>query len=128
MLEFKISGTTTKDNILTSPYIVNIHEMTYTETKGIWTIKMTVDDLHKVLADIETSLEVLPEVLNKDYFNTYNTFPAPQVILTYGTPYRYTEKITSNVLTIINKNEKKFTLPPQNAWNCSPPKSTKQRE
>eukprot|EP00957_Ditylum_brightwellii_P169324 12887092-Ditylum_brightwellii.AAC.1 len=62
MLEFKIRGTTVKDNILTSPYIVDIHETTYTETKGIWTKELTVKDLHKVLADVETSLKVLPEV------------------------------------------------------------------
>eukprot|EP00957_Ditylum_brightwellii_P166995 12713122-Ditylum_brightwellii.AAC.1 len=61
MLDFKISGTTVRDNILASPYIVNIHEMTYTETKGIWTIEMMVEDLHKVLMDTETYLEVLPE-------------------------------------------------------------------
>eukprot|EP00957_Ditylum_brightwellii_P018031 1358903-Ditylum_brightwellii.AAC.1 len=61
MFDFKISGTTVKDNIHTSPYIINIHETTYTETKGIWTIEMMVEDLHKVLKDVETSLEVIPE-------------------------------------------------------------------
>eukprot|EP00957_Ditylum_brightwellii_P042074 3187029-Ditylum_brightwellii.AAC.1 len=40
MLDFKISGTTVKDNILTSPYIINIHKSIYTGTKGIWTIEM----------------------------------------------------------------------------------------
>eukprot|EP00957_Ditylum_brightwellii_P069807 5300729-Ditylum_brightwellii.AAC.1 len=77
MLEFKISGTTIKDNILTSPYIVNIHETTCTQTKGTWTIESTVEDLHKELVDAETSLEVLPEVSREDYFNTYDGFPAP---------------------------------------------------
>eukprot|EP00957_Ditylum_brightwellii_P041877 3171687-Ditylum_brightwellii.AAC.1 len=109
MLEFKFIRTTAKDNILMSSYIVDIHEMTYTETKGIWTIESTVEDLNKVLADIESSLEVLPEVLSKEYFNIYNAFPSPQVIPTYGTTYRYIEQITSNVFTVINENKKKLT-------------------
>eukprot|EP00957_Ditylum_brightwellii_P137618 10491816-Ditylum_brightwellii.AAC.1 len=128
MLEFKISGMTVKDNILTSPYIVDIHKTIYTETKGIWTIELMVDNLHKVLVDVETSFEVLPEVLSKDYFSTYNAFSVPQVILTYGTAYRYTEQIMSNVLTITNENKKKFTTPPQNAWNHGPSKTPKQRD
>eukprot|EP00957_Ditylum_brightwellii_P102527 7813799-Ditylum_brightwellii.AAC.1 len=77
MLDFKITGMTVKDNILTSPYIVDIHETTYTETKGIWTIKTIVEDPHKALADVELSLEVIPEVLSEEHFNTYNVFPAP---------------------------------------------------
>eukprot|EP00957_Ditylum_brightwellii_P136078 10378216-Ditylum_brightwellii.AAC.1 len=127
MLEFKISRTAVKDNILASPYIIGIHEATYTETKGIWTIEPIVDDPHKALVDVETSLEVLLEVLSEEYFNTYDAFPAPQVIPTYGTTYRYTEQITSNVLTVINENKKKFTSPPQNACNCGPPKTFNQR-
>eukprot|EP00957_Ditylum_brightwellii_P032337 2449517-Ditylum_brightwellii.AAC.1 len=128
MLEFKISGTAVKDNILTPPYIDNIHETTYTETKGIWMIELIVEDLCKALVDVETSLNVLPEVLSKDHFNTYNVFPAAQVIPTYGTTYRYTEQITSNVLTIINENEKKSTTPPHNVWNCGLPKTFNHRD
>eukprot|EP00957_Ditylum_brightwellii_P122630 9351810-Ditylum_brightwellii.AAC.1 len=128
MLDFKISGMTVKDNILTSPYIIDIHEITYIKTKGIWTIDTMVEDLHKALKGVETPLEVLPEVLSEEYFNTCHVFPAPQVIPTYSTPYRYTEQIASNALSIINENEKKFITPPQNAWNQGPPKSNKQRE
>eukprot|EP00957_Ditylum_brightwellii_P144713 11024243-Ditylum_brightwellii.AAC.1 len=105
-----------------SPYIIDIHEITYTEIKGIWTIESTVQDLHKTLANVETSLKVLPEVLTKEYFNTYDVFPAPRVIPTYGTTYRYTAQITPNVLTIINENEKELTTPPQNVWNHGPGK------
>eukprot|EP00957_Ditylum_brightwellii_P002592 198950-Ditylum_brightwellii.AAC.1 len=89
---------------------------------------MAVEDLYKTLKDIESSLEVFPEVLSEEYFNTYDEFPAPLVILTYSTSYRYTEQTMSNVLTIINENEKKFITPPQNMWNRGPPKSNKQRE
>eukprot|EP00957_Ditylum_brightwellii_P193214 14711923-Ditylum_brightwellii.AAC.1 len=49
MLDFKISSTTVKDNILTSPYIINVNEIMYTKTKGIWTINSTVEDIHKML-------------------------------------------------------------------------------
>eukprot|EP00957_Ditylum_brightwellii_P054943 4163911-Ditylum_brightwellii.AAC.1 len=83
MLEFKISRSRVKDYILMSLYTADINETTYTETKGVWTIELTVKDLHKELVDIETSLKVLPGVLSKEYFNTYNKFPAPRVIPTY---------------------------------------------
>ena len=53
MLHFKISRTTVKDNILMPPYIVNIHKTTYTESKGIGTMELTVEDLHKALADVK---------------------------------------------------------------------------
>eukprot|EP00957_Ditylum_brightwellii_P001216 95384-Ditylum_brightwellii.AAC.1 len=61
-----------------SPYIIDIHETAYIESKGIWTIESTVKDLYKALADVETSLKVLPEVSSKDYLNTYDDFLAPQ--------------------------------------------------
>eukprot|EP00957_Ditylum_brightwellii_P153858 11710905-Ditylum_brightwellii.AAC.1 len=81
-----------------------------------------VEDLHQALADVETSLAVLLDALGEEYFNKYDAFLASRVIPTYGTTYRYTEHITSDVLNIINENEKKFTTPPNNAWNRGPPK------
>jgi hypothetical protein len=100
----------------------------FTINKGIWIIETTVEDLHKALVNVETSLEVLPDVLDAEYFNEFEAFPAPQVIPTYGTTYRYTEHITFNVSTSINENEKKYTSPPSNAWSRGPPKVTKQAE
>ena len=38
MLNAKVSGKTVRDNILLSPFIVDMHPMIYTESKGIWTI------------------------------------------------------------------------------------------
>eukprot|EP00957_Ditylum_brightwellii_P159804 12163639-Ditylum_brightwellii.AAC.1 len=98
-----------------SLFITHIHKITFTINKGIWTIETTVDDLHKALVDVETSLEVLPDMLDAEYFNKVEVFPAPWVIPMYGTTYKHTVQITSNVSTIINENEKKYTSPPSNA-------------
>eukprot|EP00957_Ditylum_brightwellii_P033401 2530518-Ditylum_brightwellii.AAC.1 len=62
MLNVEVSGKTVRDNILLSPFIVDMHPMVYTDPKGIWTIESTVDDLYKALQDVETSLKVLPSV------------------------------------------------------------------
>eukprot|EP00957_Ditylum_brightwellii_P022454 1694592-Ditylum_brightwellii.AAC.1 len=100
----------------------------FTTSKGIWTIETTVEDLHKVLADVKALLEVLPDVLDSEYFNKFEAFPAPRVIPTYGTTYKYTEQITSNVPTLISENEKKYTSPSSNAWSRGLPKAIKQVE
>eukprot|EP00957_Ditylum_brightwellii_P206970 15350870-Ditylum_brightwellii.AAC.1 len=111
-----------------SPIIADINETTFTINKGIWTIETTMEDLHKALADVEKSLEVLPDVSDAEYFNKFEAFPALQMIPTYGTTYKYTEHITSNVPTIINENEKKYTSPSSNDWSRGPPKAIKQEE
>eukprot|EP00957_Ditylum_brightwellii_P038164 2885662-Ditylum_brightwellii.AAC.1 len=60
-----------------SLFIVDIHEITYATSKGIWTIESTVEDLCKALANLETSLVVLPDVPSEEYFNKYDAFLAP---------------------------------------------------
>eukprot|EP00957_Ditylum_brightwellii_P176025 13403745-Ditylum_brightwellii.AAC.1 len=67
-------------------------------------------------------------MLDTEYFNKFEAFPALRRIPMYGTTYKYTEQITSNVSTIMNENEKKYTSPPSNAWSRGPPKATKQLE
>eukprot|EP00957_Ditylum_brightwellii_P108886 8306677-Ditylum_brightwellii.AAC.1 len=57
MLEQAVSESTVKENILMSLFIVNIHKTMFTINKGIQTIETTVEDLHKALADVKTSLE-----------------------------------------------------------------------
>eukprot|EP00957_Ditylum_brightwellii_P111881 8532907-Ditylum_brightwellii.AAC.1 len=61
-----------------SSFIADIHKTTFTINKGIWTIETTVEDLHKALADVKTLLEALPDVLDAEYFNKFEAFPAPQ--------------------------------------------------
>eukprot|EP00957_Ditylum_brightwellii_P165867 12628376-Ditylum_brightwellii.AAC.1 len=46
VLSVEISGKTVHKNILESPYVVDMHEMTYIDDKGIWTIETTKDTLH----------------------------------------------------------------------------------
>eukprot|EP00957_Ditylum_brightwellii_P178771 13617364-Ditylum_brightwellii.AAC.1 len=111
-----------------SSFTADIHEATFTTYKSIWTIETTVENLHKALAEVKTSLEVLPDMLDAEYLNKFEAFPALQVIPTYGTTYKYTEQITSNVSTAIHENEKKYTSPPSNAWSRGPPKATKHAE
>eukprot|EP00957_Ditylum_brightwellii_P142045 10822401-Ditylum_brightwellii.AAC.1 len=109
MLEQEVLESTVKENILMSPFIADIHEATFR------TIEKTVEDLDKVLADVETLLEVLPDVFVVEYFNKFEAFPALWVIPTYGTTYKYTEQITSNVSTVINE-KRKTSLLHQSQW------------
>eukprot|EP00957_Ditylum_brightwellii_P056628 4292447-Ditylum_brightwellii.AAC.1 len=62
MLNVEANRKTVRDNILLSPFIMDMHPMVYTESKGIWTIESTMDDQYKALQDIEASLKVLPSV------------------------------------------------------------------
>ena len=72
MLNVDVSGKTAQDNILMSPFIVDMHPTVYTDSKGIWTIESTVEDLHKVLQDVKTCLSILPSVVPDKYFETYS--------------------------------------------------------
>eukprot|EP00957_Ditylum_brightwellii_P061768 4687013-Ditylum_brightwellii.AAC.1 len=78
MLNVEVSGKTVRDNILLSPFIVDMHPTVYTGSKGIWTIESTVEDLYKALQDVETSLEVLPSVVPEDFFSKYPVFHMPR--------------------------------------------------
>eukprot|EP00957_Ditylum_brightwellii_P162152 12345929-Ditylum_brightwellii.AAC.1 len=71
MLDVNVSGKMVTDNILMSLFIVDMHLTVYSELKGIWTIKSTVEDLHKVLQDMETSLSALLSVVPDEYFEKY---------------------------------------------------------
>eukprot|EP00957_Ditylum_brightwellii_P026591 2011180-Ditylum_brightwellii.AAC.1 len=110
-----------------SPFIVDIHQPKFTDTKGIWMIKTTKEGLYKAIQDVETLLELLPDILLNELFNLYNTFPAPRVIPSYGTLYLYTEKVTSNVATVLNNEDTTHSKSPTNAWNCGPPLMSSQQ-
>eukprot|EP00957_Ditylum_brightwellii_P150590 11466796-Ditylum_brightwellii.AAC.1 len=77
MLNVKVSGKTVQDNVLPSPFIVDMHLIVYTDSKGIWTIESTEEDLYKALQDVETSLSVLPSMVPEEYFAKYSAFPVP---------------------------------------------------
>eukprot|EP00957_Ditylum_brightwellii_P180939 13785246-Ditylum_brightwellii.AAC.1 len=83
MLNVKVSGKMVRDNILLSPLIVDMHLTVYTNSKGIWTIESTVEDLYKALQDDEMSLEVLPSVVPEEFFSKYPVLPMPRVIPQY---------------------------------------------
>eukprot|EP00957_Ditylum_brightwellii_P076881 5843609-Ditylum_brightwellii.AAC.1 len=100
-----------------SPFIVGMHLLVYTDSKGIWMIESTVEDLHIALKDVETSLSILPSVVPGEYFETYSAFPVPRVIPQYINSYKYTAKIMSNVSNNVNNDEKSYVAPMQNAWN-----------
>eukprot|EP00957_Ditylum_brightwellii_P177419 13513673-Ditylum_brightwellii.AAC.1 len=106
-----------------SPFIVDMHPLIYTDSKGIWTLESTVEDLHELPQDVGTSLSVLPLVVLDEYFETYSAFLVPHVIPQYGNSYKYTSKITSSVSNDVNNNEKSYVAPLQNAWNRGPPKT-----
>eukprot|EP00957_Ditylum_brightwellii_P157623 11996696-Ditylum_brightwellii.AAC.1 len=106
-----------------SPFIVDMHPMVYTDSKRIWAIESTAEDLYKVLQDVETSLSVLPSVVPKEYFNKYSAFPVPHVIAQYGNLYKYTTKTMSSVSNDADNDEKSYVAPPRNAWNRGPPKT-----
>eukprot|EP00957_Ditylum_brightwellii_P166394 12666420-Ditylum_brightwellii.AAC.1 len=100
-----------------SPFIVDMHLTVYTDSKGIWTIESTVEDLHKALQDVKTSLSALPLVVPDEYFETYSALPVPGAIPQYGNSYKYTAKFTSSVSNDVNNDEKSYVAPPRNAWN-----------
>eukprot|EP00957_Ditylum_brightwellii_P193030 14697037-Ditylum_brightwellii.AAC.1 len=128
MFEQEVPESTVKENVFMSPFIADVHKTMFTANKGIGSIETTVEDLHKALAYVEILLDALPDVLDAEYFNKFKAFPALQVISMYGTTYRYTEHIISNVSTVINENEKKYTSPPSNVWTRGPAKAAKQVE
>eukprot|EP00957_Ditylum_brightwellii_P138829 10582333-Ditylum_brightwellii.AAC.2 len=105
-----------------SPFIVDIHQTKFTETKGIWMIETTKEVLHKASQDVEVSLALLSEILPTELFNGYGAFPSPRVILSYGTPYSYTKRIISNTSAALNNEDKMHSKPPTNAWNQGPPR------
>eukprot|EP00957_Ditylum_brightwellii_P067688 5137800-Ditylum_brightwellii.AAC.1 len=59
MLNVEVSRKTVWDNILLLLFIVDMHPTVYTESKGIWTIESTVEDMHRALQDVNTLLKVL---------------------------------------------------------------------
>eukprot|EP00957_Ditylum_brightwellii_P209697 15362823-Ditylum_brightwellii.AAC.1 len=69
MLHHGISEKSVKESTLMSPFIVDIHQTKFTDTKGIWMIKITKEDLHKAIQDIEMLLALLPEILLNKLFN-----------------------------------------------------------
>eukprot|EP00957_Ditylum_brightwellii_P131131 10001621-Ditylum_brightwellii.AAC.1 len=77
MLNVKVSGKKVRDNILLSPFIVDMHLTIYTDSKGIRTIESTAEDLYKALQDVKTYLKVLPSVVPEDFFSKYPAFPTP---------------------------------------------------
>eukprot|EP00957_Ditylum_brightwellii_P025494 1926896-Ditylum_brightwellii.AAC.1 len=90
MLNVDVSGKIVQDNILMSTFIVDMHLLVYTDSKGIWTTEPTSEDSYKAPQDVDTSLSVLPSVIPDKYFNTYSAFPVPHVIPQYGNSYKYT--------------------------------------
>ena len=74
MLNVEVSGKTVRDNILLSPFIVDMHPTVYTESKGICTIESTVEDLHRALQDVETSVKVLPTVVPEGFSQNIKRF------------------------------------------------------
>jgi hypothetical protein len=100
-----------------------MHLTVYTDSKGIWTIESTVEDLYKVLQDVKTSLKVLPSVVPEEFFFKYPAFSAPQVIPQYGNLYKYTTKSTASVSHDVNNDDKSYVVPPRNVWNRGPPKT-----
>eukprot|EP00957_Ditylum_brightwellii_P082089 6242119-Ditylum_brightwellii.AAC.1 len=123
MLNVDVSRKTVQDDILMSLFIMDMHPTVYTDSKGIWAIESTVEDLHKVLQDVKTSLSVLPSVVLDEYFNAYSAFSVPLVIPQYRSSYKYTAKIMSSVSNNVNNDEKSYVAPPQNTWNRGLPKT-----
>eukprot|EP00957_Ditylum_brightwellii_P192236 14632998-Ditylum_brightwellii.AAC.1 len=80
MLNVKVSGKTVRDNISLPPFIVDMHPTVYMESKGIWTIESTMDNLYRALQDVKTSLKVLPSTVREELFSKYQAFTMPQVI------------------------------------------------
>eukprot|EP00957_Ditylum_brightwellii_P029048 2194646-Ditylum_brightwellii.AAC.1 len=78
MLNVEVNRKTVRDNILLSPVIINMHPTVYMESKGIWTIESTVEDLHRALQDVEAYLKVLPTMVPEEFFSKYQAFPMPQ--------------------------------------------------
>eukprot|EP00957_Ditylum_brightwellii_P209384 15361537-Ditylum_brightwellii.AAC.1 len=80
MSNVEVIGKTVRDNILLSPFIVDMYPMVYTDSKGIWTIESTVDDLYRALQDVKTPCKVLPSMVPEQFFSKYPAFPMPRVI------------------------------------------------
>eukprot|EP00957_Ditylum_brightwellii_P144295 10993501-Ditylum_brightwellii.AAC.1 len=123
MLNVDVSRKTVRDNILLSPFVVDMHPTVFTDSKGVWTIESTVDNLYKTLQDVETSLKVLTSVVPEELFSKYPVFPMPQVIPQYGNSYKYTNKMTVSISHDINSNDLSSVAPPRNAWNRGSPKT-----
>eukprot|EP00957_Ditylum_brightwellii_P006143 464755-Ditylum_brightwellii.AAC.1 len=68
MLNVKVSRKTVQDNILLFPFIVDTYLTAYTDSKGIWAIESTAEDLYKALQDVETSLKALPSMVPENFF------------------------------------------------------------
>eukprot|EP00957_Ditylum_brightwellii_P202368 15329831-Ditylum_brightwellii.AAC.2 len=122
MLNVDVNRKTVQDSIVMFPFIVDVHLAIYTDSKGIWMIDSTAEDLYKVLQDIGTSLSVLPSVVPDEYFDTYSAFPAPCVIPQYCSSYKYTTKIMSSIYNM-NNDKKSYVTPLRNAWNRGLPKT-----
>eukprot|EP00957_Ditylum_brightwellii_P186462 14196668-Ditylum_brightwellii.AAC.1 len=65
ILNVNVSRKTVRENILLSPFIMDMHLMVYADSKGIWTTESTAEDLYKVLKDAETSLKVLTSLVQE---------------------------------------------------------------
>eukprot|EP00957_Ditylum_brightwellii_P039644 2999064-Ditylum_brightwellii.AAC.1 len=117
MLSHSLSRKLVKENILASPFIIDLHQTKFTNNKDIWTIKTTKVDLHQVIKDMETSLEVLVDALLKEMFNKFNVYPKPRTVPEYGTSYSYTARITSSILSMVNDEKKNYSKLPPNVWS-----------
>eukprot|EP00957_Ditylum_brightwellii_P060596 4601072-Ditylum_brightwellii.AAC.1 len=68
VLNVEISEKAVCENILESPYVVDMHKTPYTNDKGIWTIEMAKDTLHQAMSEINKGTEVLQDILPDEYF------------------------------------------------------------
>eukprot|EP00957_Ditylum_brightwellii_P191761 14598304-Ditylum_brightwellii.AAC.1 len=120
MLEVIVSNKTVKENMLMSPYIVDMHPSICAASKGIWTIKTTQKNLHKAIEDVELAIQALPSAVPDEYFEKFDAFPLPIVISLHGNSYKYTTQITKNV-SIPSNDDKEYAFLPKNAWSRGPP-------
>eukprot|EP00957_Ditylum_brightwellii_P048332 3668086-Ditylum_brightwellii.AAC.1 len=127
MLSHDVSRKSVKENTLVSPFIIDLHQTTFTNKKFIWIIKMTKEDLHQAIKEIETSLKALVGVFPKEMFNKIDAYPKPRIIPEYGISYSYTAHTISNMLTTVNDEKKNYSKLPPNTWSQGPPKTTTQK-
>eukprot|EP00957_Ditylum_brightwellii_P156653 11922887-Ditylum_brightwellii.AAC.1 len=95
--------------MLMLPYIVDMHPLIYTASKGIWTVETTQKNLHEVIEDVELVIQALPAAVPEEYFENFDAFPQPRVIPSYGNSYKNMTQIAQNE-SILSDDDKEYAL------------------
>eukprot|EP00957_Ditylum_brightwellii_P160301 12202806-Ditylum_brightwellii.AAC.1 len=82
-----------KENIISSPYVVDIHCTTMADEKGIWTIETTKEKLQKAMGEVDDGLDTLQNVIPDIHFIRLQHFQSHALFPIIAFPLRIQRRL-----------------------------------